>query len=190
MSSIANAIVAAAQAAGIDPKLALEVATDESGMNPNTPDGTSGEIGIFQILPSTGRGLGYTVDQLRDPLQNIQAGVKLLKQLLSRYGDPAAALAAYNWGPGNAQDPRLDAVLSVYGSDWFGHIPGSTQAYINKILGNVQTQYAASVGPIPVPAVFASAPAIAPLPTSGMSVWTQVAIAVGVIFGISLLLSE
>jgi len=52
MSSIANVIVAAAQSAGIDPKLAIEVATDESGMNPTTPDGKSGEIGIFQIEPA------------------------------------------------------------------------------------------------------------------------------------------
>jgi membrane-bound lytic murein transglycosylase D len=184
MSSIANVIVAAAQAAGIDPKLAIEVATAESGMNPNTPDGSSSEIGIFQIMPSTGAALGYTVDQLRDPIQNIQAGVTYLRQFLSKYGDPAAALAAYNCGPG-----CVDAALARHGSDWFSHIPPSTQGYINKILGNVQTQYAASVGPIPVPAVFAtSIPALAP--SSGMSIWTQVAIAVGVIFGISLLLSE
>lgn len=185
MSSIANAIVAAAQSAGIDPKLAIEVANAESGMNPNTPDGTSGEIGIFQIMPATGAALGFTVGQLRDPLQNIQAGVTLLRQLLAKYQDPAATLAAYNCGPG-----CTDAALARYGSDWFSHIPGRTQAYINKILGNVQTQYAASVGPIPVPATFASMPALAPAPSSGMSVWTQVAIAVGVIFGISLLLSE
>jgi soluble lytic murein transglycosylase-like protein len=179
MSSIANTIVLAAQAAGIDPKLSLEVATAESGMNQNAV-GKQGEIGVFQLMPSSFPGVDPT-----DVNQNIRAGVGYLAAMLSKYQDPAAALSAYNWGPTN-----LDNAMARYGSDWFSRIPASTQGYVNKILGNVQTQYAASVGPIPVPASFVSAPAIAPLASSGMSVWTQVAIAVGVIFGISLLLSE
>lgn len=187
MSSIANSIVAAAQTAGIDPRIALEVAQRESRMQPYPPDGSSGEIGTFQIEPATGAGLGYSVDQLRDPQQNVLAGTAYLRQLLGKYGDPAAALAAYNWGPGH-----MDTALAQYGSDWFSHIPSSTQGYVNTVLGNVQTQYAASVGPIPVPASFASVPAVIPVPAvpGGTTLWTTVAIAVGVIFGISLLLSD
>src|SRR5947208_14560641 len=102
--SLADSIIAAAQSAGVDPKLALEVAQRESSLQPYPPDGSAGEIGTFQIKPATGAGLGYSVDQLRDPEQNVQAGVAFLRQLLSRYsGDPAAALAAYNWGPGSAE---------------------------------------------------------------------------------------
>lgn len=186
MSSIANSIVAAAQAAGIDPRIALEVAQRESGMQPYPPDGSSKEIGTFQIKPSTGAGLGYSVDQLRDPQQNVLAGVAYLRQLLGKYGDPAAALAAYNWGSGH-----MDTTLAQYGSDWFSHIPAATQGYVNTVLGNVQTQYSAAVGPIPVPASFVSVPAVSAAPAAaGMSLWTTVAIAVGVIFGISLLISE
>jgi soluble lytic murein transglycosylase-like protein len=190
MSSIANAIVAAAQAAGIDPKLALEVANAESGMN-QAARGSAGEIGVFQLLPSSFPGVDAT-----DVNQNISAGVGYLAALLAKYQDPAAALAAYNWGSGSPQNPRLDAALARYGSDWFSHIPSSTQGYINKILANVQTQYAASVGPIPMPPAFMPGasqagfiPPIAP-PRTGMSVLTQVAITVAVIFGISMLLSE
>lgn len=179
MSSIANAIVTAAQAAGIDPKLAIEVATQESGMN-QSARGAAGEIGVFQLLPSSFPGIDAT-----DVNQNIQAGVGYLAAMLAKYQDPAAALAAYNWGPTN-----LDNAMARYGSAWFSHIPASTQNYVNKILSNVQTQYSASVGPIPMPAAFANiAPPIAVQP-GGMSLWTQVAIAVGVIFGISLLLSD
>lgn len=186
MSSIANAIVAAAQTAGIDPKIAIEVATRESGMNPAVSDGASGEIGIFQILPATGAGLGYSVAQLRDPNQNIVAGVTYLAQLLVKYGDPSVALAAYNWGPGN-----IDRTLSQYGSTWFSYIPSSTQSYVNTILANVQTQYAAAAGPVPVPIGLTNIfPPMTTAASAGMSLWTQIAIVVGVIFGAAMLLSE
>jgi len=187
MSSIANAIVAAAQAAGIDPKLALEVANRESGLNQNAR-GAAGEIGVFQLLPSTAASLGVDPSDVN---RNIEGGVRYLAQLLSRYGDPAAALAAYNWGP-----DRVDADLAAHGSAWFSFIPSSTQSYVTSILANVQTQYTASIGPIPLPGggpssfrtgISAEMP---PAPPPGMSVWTKMAIAVGVIFGLSLLLSD
>lgn len=191
MRSIANSIATAAQAAGIDPKLAIEVATAESSLN-QSARGSAGEIGVFQLLPSSFPGIDPT-----DVDQNISAGVGYLAAMLSKYGGPAAALAAYNWGPTN-----LDNAMARFGSDWYSHIPSSTQAYINKILSNVQTQYTASMGPIPVPPAFVPGANQAgfvpplgissgmPAPTSGMSVWAQVAIAVAVIFGVSMLLSD
>lgn len=194
MSSVAQAIIVAAQQQGIDPSLALEVANAESGMNPNVSDGAAGEIGIFQILPSTAAGLGINA---RDPQQNIQGGVTLLRQLLSRYGDPAKALAAYNWGPGSATNPRLDAVLAVYGSDWFSHIPSSTQAYINKILGNLQSQYTPAFNPASSQTSFVTGSTLAIPPASDSSavstdgsIWGTVAFAVAIVLGIGFVLSE
>jgi len=181
--SLADSIIAAAQSAGVDPRLALEVARRESRMQPYPPDGGSGEIGTFQILPSTGAELGYSADQLRDPEQNVQAGVAYLRRLIGKYGDAGAALAAYNWGSGH-----VDAALAQYGSSWFSHIPSSTQGYVNDILASAQTQYAAALGPVPVPMSFV--PPATPASAAGASLWTQIAIAVGVIFGISFLLSE
>ena len=183
--SLADSIIAAAQSAGVDPKLALEVAQRESRLQPYPPDGSSGEIGTFQILPATGADLGYSVDQLRDPQQNVQAGVAYLRRLLGKYGDPAAAIAAYNWGPGH-----MDAALAQYGSAWFAYIPSSTQGYVHEVLANAQTQYAAALGPVAVPMSFVPPIAATPAADAGMSLWAQIAIAVGVIFGISLLLSE
>src|SRR5579872_2527256 len=98
--AIADQIAAAAQAQGVDPSLAIEVANAESSLNQNVSDGSSGEIGLFQVMPTTGAQLGYSVDQLRDPNQNIQAGVTYLRQLIAQFGDPAKAVAAYNCGPG------------------------------------------------------------------------------------------
>jgi soluble lytic murein transglycosylase-like protein len=186
MSSIAQWIIAEAQRQGLDPSLALEVANAESGMNPNVGDGSAGEIGIYQILPVTGAGLGFSAAQLRDPQSNIQAGVSYLRQLVGKFGDPAAALAAYNWGPS-----RMDANLAQNGSNWFAHIPASTQSYINKILGNVQSAYTPSLTPLPFPTPIPAGVDLTPAgPTSELSLWTQVAIAVAVIFGISFLMSE
>ena len=187
MSSIAQAIIAEAQRQGLDPALAIEVARRESGMNPNAPDGAAGEIGMFQLMPATAAGLGVNP---RDPQQNIVGGVSLLRQLVGKYGDPAKALAAYNWGPGSAANPRLDAVLATYGADWFAHIPGSTQGYVTDILGNVQGAYTASFNPAQVFASGATmnVPPAGPAPSSGL--WVTLAVAAAVLFGLGFVLEE
>lgn len=191
---IADQIIAEAQRQGVPPALALEVATEESSLNP-AAIGKAGEIGLFQLMPETAAGLG--VDPT-DVQQNIQGGVSLLRQLLAQYGDPAKALAAYNWGPGDAQHPRLDYVLSVYGAAWFAHIPGSTQNYINKILGNMQTQYSVSFSPAPAAPPFVASGSVLNIPSSqagfiadsGGSVWSTLAVAVAIVLGLGYVLSE
>lgn len=188
---VADQIVQEAQRQGVDPQLAIEVAMRESSLN-QAAIGSHGEIGVFQLMQSTATGLG--VDPT-DVAQNIQGGVTLLNQLLARYGNPAKALAAYNWGPGSPSNPRLDYVLATYGANWFAHIPSSTQAYIQQILGNVQTQYAATLSPAPaIPFVTGGStmtlPAAIPQPADTPSLWGTLAIAAAVIFGIGFVLSE
>jgi hypothetical protein len=51
----------------------------------------------MQLMPSTARMLGVT--NPFDPRQNIEAGVRYLKQLKDQFGDDRLALAAYNAGP-------------------------------------------------------------------------------------------
>jgi len=52
---------------------------------------------VMQLMPDTAQKLGV-LDPF-DPEQNIDAGVKLLKSLLSKYsGNVSLALAAYNAG--------------------------------------------------------------------------------------------
>jgi soluble lytic murein transglycosylase-like protein len=190
--SIVDQIAAEAQRQGVDPNLAIEVATVESNLNQGAI-GSAGEIGIFQLMPATAAGLGVNPT---DPNQNISGGVTLLRQMLSRYGDPAKALAGYNWGPGSATNPRLDAVLAAYGADWFSHIPASTQSYINSILGAVQTQYTPSFNPAGMATSFAPRGSVLNIPAdptaidSASSLWGTLAVAVAVIFGISFVLSE
>jgi soluble lytic murein transglycosylase-like protein len=142
MSSIASAIVTAAQAAGVDPALALEVAQAESGMNQSAVSPT-GAIGIFQLEPATAAMLG--VDPT-DAQQNIQGGVQYLAMMLSQFSaqGPAAALAAYNWGPTN-----VAKIVNAYQSNWFNYIPSSVQAYVTGILGAVASEYSATLSPGP-----------------------------------------
>ncbi len=53
----------------------------------------------MQLMPATQD--QFKVDDPFDPKQSLEAGSKLLKQLLDRYnGDLPKALSAYNAGPG------------------------------------------------------------------------------------------
>jgi len=128
-SATQSAIVAAAQAGGVDPNLALAVAEQESGGNQNAVS-SAGAIGIFQLMPATAAGLG--VDPT-DAQQNIEGGIEFLAQMLYQFGgNVAQALAAYNWGPGN-----VTKAIAAYGSDFLSHAPAETQNYVSSILGNI-----------------------------------------------------
>jgi soluble lytic murein transglycosylase-like protein len=93
----------AAQKYNIHPALLSAVMQKESATRPDAVS-PAGAIGLMQIMPDTGRDLGYTPEQLRDPAINIEAGAKYLKQLLDQFGgDAELALAAYNSGMGNVR---------------------------------------------------------------------------------------
>ena len=81
--------------------------------------------------------MAFTTKDLATPQVNIAYGSYQLRQLLDRYGgDEAAALAAYNAGPGKA-DAWGGSGLSV--SD----IPyPETRAYVERVLA-VRKQYRA-----------------------------------------------
>jgi soluble lytic murein transglycosylase-like protein len=98
--SIADMIVAAANQYGIDPRLPLGIAAHESGFNPNAVNPQGGAAGVMQLMPATAATMGVT--NPLDPEQNIDGGVRLLSQLLTKYnGDSTLALWAYSNGSGN-----------------------------------------------------------------------------------------
>ena len=129
----AEKVAKAAKRAGVDPVLAVATAYQESRLRSNPPRGSSGEIGMMQIMPGTGRGMGFNEKQLGNLDQNIEAGVQYLKKGLEATGnDPQLAAIYYNGGPGAVQaltqgkdpDPRVfDYLRSINSYGTFGPRP-------------------------------------------------------------------
>jgi soluble lytic murein transglycosylase len=119
---------------GVDAALIAAVIYAESKFS--DAESSAGARGLMQITPAAAKfiekqsgGSTFKLNDLSNPEINIRYGTFLLKELLERYeGDEAAALAAYNAGPGNA-DKWGGAGLSV------DEIPfPETRAYVEGVL--------------------------------------------------------
>jgi soluble lytic murein transglycosylase-like protein len=93
---MARLIGEAAQKNRVNPALVLEVAREESGFRPCVIS-PKGAEGLMQLMPSTQA--QFEVQDPFDAKESLDAGTRLLKQLLERYsGDVSLALSAYNAG--------------------------------------------------------------------------------------------
>jgi soluble lytic murein transglycosylase-like protein len=87
----------AALRSGLPPEFVESVAQVESGFRPDAIS-PKGALGVMQLMPETARTMGADP---YDTAQNIDAGTRLLRDLLVKYdGDVVKALAAYNAGEG------------------------------------------------------------------------------------------
>ncbi|WP_329889154.1 transglycosylase SLT domain-containing protein [Stenotrophomonas sepilia] len=115
------------------PGLEQAVMQVESGGNP-TAVSSRGAVGTMQTMPGTLRDPGYGVVPARDQsaAEQERVGKDYLQAMLRQYADPRAALAAYNWGPGNVDNAlraaggNVDAMLAS--------APAETRAYVPKVL--------------------------------------------------------
>lgn len=108
----ANKVAERARAMGIPPELAVAIAYQESGLNPGVQPGSFGEIGIMQIKPGTAKEMGFSVDDIKDPEKNIDAGLTYLKKSLDMSGgDPRLAAVGYNAGVNHPFFSKEDAKL-------------------------------------------------------------------------------
>jgi hypothetical protein len=104
---------------GVKEDLIRGVIDQESGGRPCAVS-WKGAQGLMQLMPATSEVLG--VKDPFDPRQSVEAGTRLLKQLLTKYNNNVTlALAAYN--AGEAQVDKSGGVP---------HIP-ETQNYVNSI---------------------------------------------------------
>ncbi|MFN0166763.1 MAG: lytic transglycosylase domain-containing protein [Bryobacteraceae bacterium] len=125
--SLRELVTDAARRHGLPEELIHSVVAAESGYQPAAVS-PKGAVGLMQLMPQTAKTFGVDA---RDPEQNLEAGVRYLRDLLIKYdSDANRALAAYNAGPGAV--------------DRYGDVPPyrETQTYVSKIL----TRYTKAAG--------------------------------------------
>jgi len=114
-------------------QLVEAVIWQESRGNPRAVSG-AGAAGLMQVMPDTARAPGFGVRPLDgnrrfDAQENRRFGEEYLGAMLNRYdGNVERALAAYNWGAGNADR-------------WNGNranLPAETQGYLRNILSGAR----------------------------------------------------
>jgi len=112
---------------GVKADLIQAVINRESGARACAVSAKGAE-GLMQLMPEIAAQFG--VSDPFDPEQNISAGAKLLKQLLSKYnGDISLALSAYNAGSGRVdKDGAIPAIPETinYVSDILAKLPALT----------------------------------------------------------------
>ena len=137
--AVENAIQQAASRNQVDADLVRSVAKVESNFNPQAIS-PKGAMGVMQLMPATAHRLGVA-----DPFdieQNVEGGVRHLRDLLASYGgDVDLTLAAYNAGEG--------AVARSGGVPNFRE----TREYVRRVgslyRGNARKSGAASLARVP-----------------------------------------
>lgn len=133
----------------VDAALIAAVIYSESKFTDQTS--SAGARGLMQITPEAAdtiarnsEATSFELKDLGDPEINIRYGTFLLAELLERYdGDEAAALAAYNAGPGNA-DKWGGSELTVEAIPF-----PETRAYVEEVLekrDEYRQEYASELG--------------------------------------------
>lgn len=80
----------------VDPLLMTAIGIIESNLRRSPPNSYAGAVGLFQIMPSTARGLSYDIYTLEG---NVAAAAEFMARLIDRYNSSIEkAVAHYNGG--------------------------------------------------------------------------------------------
>jgi len=116
---VADLVTRLAPDYGVDPDLALAIASVESNFNPEAVSPKSA-LGVMQLIPATAE--RFNVTNARDARQNVAGGLSYLRWLLAYFeGDVRLVAAAYNAGEGAVER--------------YGGVPPypETQAYVARV---------------------------------------------------------
>jgi soluble lytic murein transglycosylase-like protein len=123
----------------VDPLMVLAVIQVESRFDPAAMS-SQGAVGLMQLQAGTARGLAADLglewtsdDLLFDPDVNVLLGCAYLRQLIDRFGERDAALAAYCSGP--------TFVEALRGTN--GHIPLAYSDRVWEVLNTLQGRVSA-----------------------------------------------
>ena len=133
---------------GFDPLMLAAQGYQESRLDQEARSHV-GAIGIMQIMPATGAGLG--VGSIHIAENNIHGGAKYMDQLLTKYFKDAKfseynrtlfAFASYNAGPGNISRMRTEAVKRGLDPDkWFNNV----EIVVGERIGLETTTYVRNI---------------------------------------------
>jgi soluble lytic murein transglycosylase-like protein len=150
-SRISKAVIEESDKYGFDPLFLSAVIQTESGFSP-TARGTSGEIGMMQLMPSTGTWIAHEFNlpwkgaqTLLDPVANIRLGAAYLSLLRERFGnDGRLYIPAYNMGPAALKEAVEQQVHPV---DYAKRVMQKYLKYYSQI--NALTQRARAIAKTP-----------------------------------------
>jgi len=167
--SVTSLIRAEAQKQGVDPDLAVQIATVESNLNPQAKNPKSTASGLFQLLEGTTKELGGDPKKRFDPLENARLGVRLIKQnqgkLMTSLGrEPSSheLYMAHMFGPTGAvslikSDPNMPvqkAVLQFSNPKTADRIVKDNRlsGTVGELLGKFQQKFGGKPAPKAAPA--------------------------------------
>lgn len=139
---------------GIDPKLLKALSISESHLDPNIVNDKS--VGLMQV--NTAAHPEFTVDELKDPATNIDAGARILSEdLYKTHGDLNEALANYKGFEKYGIGPSVVRVNTVY--SYFNAlraIGGADAAFYDREWKNIRAVYGEGSNPTSDPLVDAN----------------------------------
>lgn len=123
---IENAIQLYSNEYDVDSNLVKAIIKAESNFDPNAQSSAGAKV-LMQIMPENYESLGIS-----DPFnieENIEGGVKLIKEYLDRYDcNVEMALMAYNGGPTRMMNRGVNSIDDIY------KMPKETQNYVPKVM--------------------------------------------------------
>jgi hypothetical protein len=163
-------IRAAAQAKNVNPDVAVQIARNESSLNPSARADSSSAAGLFGVIDSTWKQFGGQPGKKLNPDENIRVGVDViasntdfLRRNLGREPSPSEIYTAHFFGPAGARtilnaapDTPVSSLFSAQVLEANPHLKGKTaeqaRQWLSKKMGGVtpaRAQAPATAAPQP-----------------------------------------